>query len=366
MKPALQSILPVAAVIGIAMVMHFAGGMLLNGYQLNLAAQAGIAIVLAVSLNIVNGLAGQFSIGHAGFAAIGGYAAGALLFYGSIRIFGPEGIDGGILSYTLPLSFYREGMPLFALGDLVFPIAALLCGLLAAGIGWLVGLPSLRLRGDYLAIVTIGFAEIVRVLLESSRPQITQPEAVLAAKPTELMVSLGQAIGFNRVPKFASLFWVYLTVGAACLVAYRIKYSKFGRAYLAIREDEIAAEAMGVHTTRFKVQAFVISAFFAGLAGALVASSQGTITASSLAFLRSVEIVIMVVLGGLGSISGAVIAAVFLTLLPEVLQAEIVQRYRLILYAMVLILVMILRPRGLFGLREIWDFWKPGRKAEVL
>jgi len=353
MKSIFLSLLAPFSVIFIALAMHFGIGAVDNGYYTNQLTQVGIAIVLAVSLNIVNGFSGQFSLGHAGFAAIGGYVAGALLLYGSIRLFG-ERLPGGVLSFTRPLEYFQGSI--FGWGDLYFPAVIICAGLLAAGVGWVVGLPSLRLRGDYFAIVTVGFGEIVRVLLQSSNTQVSIPQ-IPTVDPTRLATSLGGALGFNYIPKYASLFWVFLSVGVVCVAAYRLKYSRFGRAYLAIREDEIAAAAMGVSTIRCKVQACMIAAFFAGVAGALLASSQGTINAGDLAFIRSLEIVIMVVLGGLGSISGAVIAATVLTVLPEVLQAEVVQRYRLILYALILIVVMILRPRGLFGLREIWDLF---------
>jgi branched-chain amino acid transport system permease protein len=156
---------------------------------------------------------------------------------------------------------------------------------------------------------------------------------------------------------------VYLFAGLTVLVALRLKYSTHGRAYLSIREDEVAAEAMGIKTTRYKVQAFVISAFFAGIAGALTAASQGTINASELAFMRSLEIVVIIVLGGLGSVSGAIIAAVVLTYLPELLQAEAFARYRLILYSIILIAVMILRPKGLLGTMELWDVFKRRKRV---
>jgi branched-chain amino acid transport system permease protein len=251
------------------------------------------------------------------------------------------------------------GMSFLSAGDLVFIVACLLGGLAAALAGYLVGLPSLRLRGDYLAIVTLGFGEIVRVLLQTSRPQITTLAEVQATPVYKLPLHLGQALGFNLIPAYTTLFWIYLAVCATVLVAYRLKYSTAGRAMLSIREDEIAAQAMGINTTRYKMRAFVLSSFFAGLAGALFAHQIGSINAAELGFIKSFDIIIIIVLGGLGSISGAVLAAALLVLLPEVLR--VVAEYRMIAYALMLILIMILRPQGLLGIREIWEL-KPIKK----
>jgi branched-chain amino acid transport system permease protein len=233
------------------------------------------------------------------------------------------------------------------------------CGCLAgmvvaAGFGFVVGLPSLRLRGDYLAIVTLGFGEIVRVLLQQTDDVLFDKTAIAETPITSLPFKVGGALGFTGLPFYTSLFWVWLAVGLTVLVAYRLKESTHGRAYLAIREDEIAAEAIGVPTTRIKVRAFVISAAFAGLAGALFAHEVGTtLNPRELGFQRSFEVVIMVVLGGMGSISGTVLAATVLTVLPELLRS--VEQYRMIAYALTLILMMLLRPQGLFGLHEIWE-----------
>lgn len=366
-------IFPPLIVIAIALAVHFGVGSVDNGYWINQLTQIGIAIILAVSLNIVNGFTGQFSIGHAGFLSLGGFIAGSLLYYGSIHWFGTRESIAGILSFTRPLEKFGADAAWFTQGDLYFLGVCLAAGCVAAVIGLVVGLPSLRLRGDYLAIVTVGFAEIVRICFESSGPQIKsrvimgetlfvndlrrpfEPEA------SQIVAGFGEAVGLNFIPKYGSLFWVYLFVGITTLVALRLKYSTHGRAYLSIREDEIAAEAMGVRTTRYKVQAFVISAFFAGIAGALTASSQGTINASELAFMKSLEIVVIIVLGGLGSVSGAIIAAIVLTYLPEALQAEAFAKYRLILYSIMLVVVMILRPKGLLGTKELWEIFKRKR-----
>lgn len=356
-----RMIFPPLLVIAIAMGVHVVVGRWDDGYWINQLTLIGIAIILAVSLNIVNGYTGQFSIGHAGFLSLGAYFAGAVLYYGSVTWFQTPPMPG-VISFTQPFERLGEQMSWIGTGDLFYLGVCLAAGSVAAIAGLLVGLPSLRLRGDYLAIVTVGFGEIVRILIESSNRQVSL-RRLDRAETWDLFSGLGSAMGFQSIPKFGSLFWIYLFVGVTILVAIRLKYSTHGRAYLSIREDEVAAEAMGVKTTRYKVQAFMISAFFAGVAGALTAGSQGTLKADEMAFMRSLEIVVIVVLGGMGSVSGAVIAAIVLTYLPELLQADGFARYRLILYSLILILVMILRPRGLLGTHEVWDiFRRPQRR----
>jgi branched-chain amino acid transport system permease protein len=227
-----------------------------------------------------------------------------------------------------------------SLGALPGPIAhgiallfALIAGgLLAAGAGWLVGLPSLRLRGDYLAIVTLGFGEIIRVV-------ILNVEAV------------GGARGLPGIPQYANFFWVFLAVVAVVTLSRRLAQSTHGRALFAIRDDEVAAEALGVDTTRYKVIAFVLGAFFAGIAGGLYAHFLSYLNPSSFTFLKSIEVIAMVVLGGMGSITGSILAAVVLTLLPEVLRP--VKDYRMIVYSLMLIVLMITRPQGLLGTHEL-------------
>ena len=231
-------------------------------------------------------------------------------------------------------------------------------GLLAAAAGFVVGLPSLRLRGDYLAIVTLGFGEIVRVLLQNTEKVVRKPEAIAEQMDDggflSLLDNLGGSLGFHGVPKYSTVFWVYVFAAIVLITAYRLKASHQGRALLAVRENEIAAEAIGVNTTRAKVSAFVLSAFFAGIGGALFSHQLGTtINPGELGFAKSIDIVIIVVLGGMGSISGAVVAAVMLTILPEVLREF--AEYRMIVYALLLVGVMILRPKGLFGIQEIWE-----------
>ena len=383
-----QSLLPVLAGIAISALVAFVLQPLMKQFHVKVLTDIGINAVLAVSLTMVNGFTGQFSLGHAAFMALGGYTAVALTYYGSFLIWGTATVQAGFLTP----------------GQLLFVVACVAGGLMAAGFGWLVGLPSLRLRGDYLAIVTLGFAEIVRILIQQTGEVKYTLDAVRQASPLDLATSLGGSLGFTGIPKYTSLFWVGVAVTAVLLVAHRLKASSYGRAFLSIREDEIAAEAMGVPVARYKVQAFVLAAFFAGIAGALFAHEVGTaLNPVELGFQKSIEIVIMVVLGGMGSISGAAFAAVLLTVLPEwlrqpthvwplgivlvaavlllsrgknrrgaviltvlVVVAEIARTialargvnladYRMIFYSISLILMMILRPQGLLGIREIWE-----------
>src|SRR5918912_382646 len=276
----------------------------------------GIAIILAVSLNLVNGLTGQFSIGHAGFMAVGGYTSAVLLMRG------PSDDP------------YR-----------LFFICCIAGGAGAAALaGWLVGKPSLRLRGDYLAIVTLGFGEIIRVIIENTR-------------------AFGGAIGLSPIPHRADFTWIWAFAIVTILISKRLRDSTHGRAFLSVREDEVAAEAMGVDTTGYKVRAFVISSALAGVAGGLSGAFEGNLAPQSFTFVRSFVIVAMVVLGGMGSITGSTIAAAVLTLLPEYLRA--LANLRMVIYSVALVVLMLVRPRGLFGTMEIWDVlpWrKRGRR----
>ncbi|MEX2316378.1 MAG: branched-chain amino acid ABC transporter permease [Pirellulales bacterium] len=317
-------------------------------YYVKIGLDIGIAIVLAVSLNIVNGFTGQFSIGHAGFMTLGGYTAGAVTYYCSLWWWGSAARHGGFLGA----------------GEWLFAASCLLGGLLAAGAGYVVGLPSLRLRGDYLAIVTLGFGEIVRVLLQQTGPIIDDTDAFRNASLSAFVPPpVGGALGFSGIPKYTNLFWVYLLVAATLIAAFRIKRSSLGRALVSIREDEIAAQAMGVNIARHKVLAFVLAAFIAGAAGGLFAHESGVnIRPVDAGFLRSFDYIIMVVLGGRGSISGVTLSAAVLTVLPEFLREFDVEQYRMILYALLLVVMMIVRPQGLFGIHEIWDYW-PFRRS---
>lgn len=346
--------IPLAVVIAIAFLMHIAIGPWAGDYPKRIMLDTGIAIILAVSLNIVNGYTGQFSIGHAAFMTIGGYVAAFITYYASLRLWGD----------------FVPKLGIFGKQEWMLAVAAIVGGGAAAGTGWLVGLPSLRLRGDYLAIVTLGFGEIMRVMLQQTNRQIFSQEESKAASIKQLLFppAIGGAQGFSDVPKLTNLFWMYLFVGLTVLFAYRLKQSSYGRALLSIREDEIAAEAMGVNVTKLKVRAFVFGAFFAGIAGALYAHQSGNLLRPiDAGFQRSFDIIIMVVLGGLGSISGAILAAIILTILQAWLLglAEYgILQFRMPIFALLLILTMIFRPKGLFGVREIWELGMFRRKPQ--
>jgi branched-chain amino acid transport system permease protein len=313
--PALRSFLPF--VIGVPLVYLLQWLLEVQGREdlSLLLVNIGINVILAVSLNVVNGFTGQFSLGHAGFMAVGAYTAAKI----TVALAGAE----------LPF------LPVGWTDQVVFAFA-LAAGMGTATIaGFLVGMPSLRLRGDYLAIVTLGFGEIIRSVIEN-------------------LPFLGQATGLSGLPRLTSVTWVGLSVIATVVMARRLAISTQGRALFAIREDEIAAQAMGVDTTGYKVRAFVISAAYAGLAGGLVVHMLQLATPRSFTFIRSIEVVVFVVLGGLGSITGSVVSATVLTWVLEQLRG--IQAYRMVGYAALLIVLMIARPRGLFGTRELWDY----------
>ena len=310
-------------------------------YYNRIIVMIGINITLAVSLNIINGHAGQFSLGHAGFMAIGAYTAAYITVY----YFGP----------------YVDKMP-DGSGKVVWQnillIVAVMGGALTSAIaGYLVGLPSLRLRGDYLAIVTLGFGEIINVLILN-------------------IDAIGAARGLTGIPPWSNFFWVFFFAGLTILISHRLVQSSVGRAFLAIREDSIAAESMGIDTTRYKVKAFIIGSCLAGVAGALYAHyTPAYLNPTTFTFIRSFEIVVMVVLGGLGSISGSIVTAVLLTFLPEGLRVikdlipagapEILKRDpRMVIYSLLLIVLMRTRPQGFFGRKELWEFL-PKRKDTV-
>ncbi len=289
-----------------------------------------INMILGMSLNLVNGFTGQFSLGHAGFMAIGAYVSAYL------STFFPETTGG--------------------LALLLFPVAALFGGMAAAGAGLLVGLPSLRLRGDYLAIVTLGFGEIIRVILLNT-PAVGGARGFYAIPGATDWDLGGFVISKFMISYMQALFWVLVCF----FVIWRLIRSAHGRAFLSVREDEIAAEAMGVNTTKAKVRAFILSSFFAGIAGSVFAHYANYLNPASFGFNRSVDAVIMVVLGGMGSLSGSLLAAIFVTVMPEALrplQNLIGVDLRMVIYALCLVLLMIWRPKGLFGNNELIDLMR--------
>lgn len=266
-------------------------------YQINLFSML-INIILAVSLNLINGFTGQLSLGHAGFMAVGAYVS-------------------VILTDRLDWPF----------------AAALVAACLATALaGFIIGVPTLRLKGDYLAIATLGFGEIIRVVLQN-------------------IDYVGGPSGIMGIEKFTTWPWLFGSTLLTLVVIVNLINSSYGRAIISVREDEVAAELMGINTTRYKVLAFLIGAMFAGLAGALYAHYFYIIKPDTFNFMKSFDILVMVVLGGLGSTTGAVIAAIFITTLTAALQSF--PAVRMILYALILIVVMIYRPQGLMGNKEL-------------
>jgi branched-chain amino acid transport system permease protein len=384
-----------------------------DAYDRRIIMLIGFNIILAVSLQLINGVSGQFSLGHAGFMMVGAYLAAyparefanqfndpfsTLVFFLGLAV--AIGIGGAIvygvfrlISFTRTVHRLLPGFLLllalvwmvvdFALAAAEFSPRALLIwsnglgllvrlfdamlaaggplavklsaalpeivrqplcflilliggGCCAAAVGFIVGLPALRLRGDYLAIATLGLSEIIRIVIQNTQP-------------------LGGALGLTPIPKYTDFAWLYGAVFVTIIVIGRVAYSSKGRGIMAVREDEIAAASIGINSTEYKVTAFVIGAFFAGVAGALFALHERSITPGYFGLQKSIEVVVMVTLGGLGSISGAILAAVVLTLLPEVLRP--ISDYRMVIYSLLLIVMMLLRPQGLLGGRELW----PGR-----
>ena len=288
----------------------------LNPYYYQVLVLIGINVILAVSLNLINGFTGLFSIGHAGFMAIGAYTSAAVSVYG-----GP-GLHGAI-----------DPVIGTSAADTILLLVAIGAGsVLAATAGVLVGIPALRLKSDYLAIATLGFGEIIRVIILN-------------------LDVVGGARGLGDIPALAGFFWVYLFVIITILTVHRIVRSARGLALLAVREDDLAADVMGIDATRFKVTAFLIGSFFAGIAGGLFAHFLTYLHTNSFTFMRSIEIIVMVVLGGMGSITGSVASAGLLTVLPEVLRP--LKEFRMVIYSALLILLMLTRPQGVLGDREL-------------
>lgn len=270
-------------------------------YQIGILVLICINIILAVSLNITVGCLGQITIGHAGFMSVGAYTA---------ALVSKSGIFPGISGY------------IFAL---------IIGGGVAGIIGIIIGIPALRLNGDYLAIITLGFGEIIRVLIE-------------------YFDFTGGSQGLRGIPKFNNFHLIYWIVVICVVLMYSIMTSRHGRAVLAIREDEIASSASGINTTFYKTFAFTLSAAFAGIAGGIYAHNLGILGAKQFDYNYSINILVMVVLGGMGSFTGAILAAIVLTLLPEVLREF--SDYRMIVYSLLLIFMMMFRPKGLLGREE--------------
>lgn len=273
-----------------------------NRYYLGVAIDIGINVILAVSLNLIVGHTGQFSLGHAGFMAVGAYIAAKLT----------------LVLHTICPPWAQP---------LLFVVALLAGGAMAALAGLAVGVPTLQLRGDYLAIVTLGFGEIIRVVFQTTD-------------------AFGAATGLAGIPHWTNFGWAWSFAALAVFTITCIVNSTYGRGFIAVHDDEVAASAIGINPVRYKVTAFVVGAFFAGAAGGLYAHHKQFISPSGFDFLKSIDILVMVILGGMGRTAGVVIAAILLTILPEALRGF--AEYRMILYSLMIIVIMITRPQGLF------------------
>ena len=284
---------------------------ILNRYYVGIIVFIGVNIILASSLNIATGFLGQLALGHAGFMATGAYTSAIT----SMAII--ESIENGVII----------GMP----NILILIISLIAAGVVSLLVSLIIGIPSLRLRGDYLGIITLGFGEVIRVFINNIK--VT-----------------GGAQGLTGIPgltNFDNTFWITVFV---IFVLYTFTNSKHGRAIISIREDEIAAEAVGIPTTFYKVLGFSTAAFFGGVGGGLYAHYLAFLDPNIFGFMRSVEILVIVVLGGMGSLTGSIIAAIVLTILPEALRDF--AQYRLLIYSFLLVAMMIFRPQGLFGTTE--------------
>jgi len=264
----------------------------ISSYYQGILMTVCINVILTVSLNVTAGFLGELALGHAAFMAIGAYCSAYLT------------------------------KNVLTLGALSFPVGLLLGGLAAGLVGLIVCLPTLRLRGDYLAIITLAFGEIIRNILNNFAP-------------------FGKAVGLSGIPKYSTFEWAFVLAAATVLITTSLIRSRHGRALICIREDEIAAESAGINTNYYKILAFVFSAFFAGIGGALYAHYMRLLQPSIFSLDKSIEILVMVVLGGMGSIKGSVISAVILTLLPELLRSF--SDYRMLMYSVVLIVMMLVK-----------------------
>jgi branched-chain amino acid transport system permease protein len=289
-------------------------------YVLSIINFVGIYVILSVSLNITNGFTGLFSLGHPGFMAIGGYVTAILTFPVARK------------SMFLELPQWLANM------QLSFLPALILGGICAALTALLIGLPVLRLRGHYLAVATMGFLIIVQVMIINWESVTRGP------------------LGLNGLPAFTNLWWVYPWMVITVYVGWKIKFSSYGRQMQSVREDEMAAQCLGVNLFKTRVAALAIGAFFAGVAGGLWAHLVTAITPTSFSLIMAFNIVVMVVVGGSGSITGSVIAAVIFSMLTEFFRPleEALDVYGIgeIMMALILILILIYRPQGLFGSRE--------------
>lgn len=322
MKKILTKILPLLGTAALYFLIQFLlSRKIINPYHTQILMFACVNIMLTVSLNIINGFTGQFCIGHAGFMSLGAYGSAIV----TTMIFGGTKLDP---KFQIP----------------VFLLSLLAGGILAACVGFLIGLPTLKIKGDYLAIVTLAFGEIVRSTLRLIEP-------------------IGGARGMISIPKYTNLAWMFFFVIMTLFIARNFVYSRYGRAAIAIRDNEIAADAMGINTTRYKIISFVFSAFIAGVAGGLYAHIMTFIQPDSFSFVKSNELLVYLYAGGSGSLTGSVLGALILTIIPEFLRVfGNLTNWRIVIYAVILIIIMLYKPSGIFSGKEV-SFLKISRKS---
>ncbi|BEP27772.1 branched-chain amino acid ABC transporter permease [Helicovermis profundi] len=313
----------------------------LDSYKIRILNLCAIYIILGLSMNLINGFTGLFSLGHAGFMAVGAYVSALLTMSPELK---------GTIFYAAPIN------PFIQMIHAPFPIALIIGGLVTAGVAFLIGAPVLRLNDDYLAIATLGFSEIIRVILTNTQT-----------------ISNG-ALGLKGITRYTNLWWSW---GIAIITLFGIKSlidGMYGKAFKAIREDEIAAEAMGINLFKHKMLSFVIGAFFAGIGGGLLAHLIGTIDPLMFRFILTFNILLIVVLGGIGSLTGTVLSAIGVTVLMEVLRViekplsigalhiPGIPGMRMVVFSFLLMAVILFYPRGLMGRNEFtWEYFTKGK-----
>lgn len=322
-KASTINLIACAAILVIVIILGYA--QVLSPYMVGIFWLSCIGIIMATSLNLCNGFLGQMALGHAGFMLIGAYTS-ALLSLAMVRadVIAGDGIE----------QFIR------------FFICLVASGILATIFGILVGIPALRLRGDYLAIITLGFGEIIRVVIQG----IPWAGADGLEQGSASPVLYKTGLGFNNATKSHYMAFIALLTIICVAIIFTFIRSRFGRAIISIRDDEIASEASGIDTTRYKVMGFAFSAFFAGIAGSIFAACYSSLNTGNMGFMASVNYFVMVVFGGMGSITGSIVSAIGLTTLNEALRSF--DEYRMLVYSVVLVLMMIFRPTGLLGTYE--------------
>ncbi|AEJ18991.1 branched-chain amino acid ABC transporter permease [Gracilinema caldarium] len=308
---------------------------LLDPFSMQIFKLCAINIILALSLNLLNGFTGLFSLGHAGFMSIGAYTCALLTMTAAQK----------------EMNFFLKPIePFLAHITIPFLPALLISGFVAAFFGFIIGAPALRLRDDYLAIATLGFSEIIRVVF------------------TNLQTITNGSLGIKGLPRFTTMWWAWGTAIVTVVLIVSLIHSSYGRAFKAIRDNEIAAEAMGINVFRMKLMSFIISSFFAGIGGALLAHHLTTIDPKQFMFLKTFDILLIVVLGGIGSISGSIIAAIVVTILMEALRfldgplnfifftTPGIPGIRMVVFSILLMVVILFRQQGLMGRKELsWD-----------